>query len=99
MQPHYPLYLASVTPIHDLEIILDHLQIRSYFKDVYGCPPWTKDRCGVSIFFHTKTVLAQNAVLIGDSYGDQRTAKRNGHSFHSKTKRFAFSKIHNLKPV
>jgi phosphoglycolate phosphatase-like HAD superfamily hydrolase len=80
MQPHYPLYLASVTPIHDLEIILDHLKIRSYFKNVYGCPPWTKIDAVFDILSHENS-SAQNAVLIGDSYGDQRTARETGVHF------------------
>lgn len=80
MKPHYPLYLASVTPIHDLEIILDHLQIRSYFKNVYGCPPWTKIDAVYDILSKENS-SAQNAVLIGDSYGDQRTAFQTGVHF------------------
>lgn len=80
MQLKFPLYLASVTPIHDLEIILDHLQLRSYFKGVYGCPPWTKIDAVYDILAHENS-SAQNAVLIGDSYGDQRTARETGVHF------------------
>jgi phosphoglycolate phosphatase-like HAD superfamily hydrolase len=72
-----PLYLASVTPIEDLEIILEHLQIRSFFKDVYGCPPWNKPDAIRDILKKEKQTH-QTAVLIGDSYGDQRAASETG---------------------
>jgi phosphoglycolate phosphatase-like HAD superfamily hydrolase len=75
-----PLYLASVTPIEDLDIILDNLGIGSYFKAVYGCPPWTKPNAVRDILKRENT-NAESAVLIGDSYGDQRAAKETGVQF------------------
>ncbi|MES2330104.1 MAG: HAD hydrolase-like protein [Bacteroidota bacterium] len=76
----FPLYLASVTPINDLEVILDHLQIRAYFKNVYGCPPWTKPGAIMDIL-QKENMLPTNTVLIGDSYGDQRAAQETGIHF------------------
>ncbi len=75
-----PLYLASVTPIEDLEIILDSLRIRSYFKDVYGCPPWTKP-LAVKDILEKENISPGKTVLIGDSYGDQNAAIETGIHF------------------
>lgn len=75
-----PLYLASVTPAEDLDIILASLGIRSFFKDVYGCPPWTKPRAILDILDKEK-ISPSAAVLIGDSYGDQRAAAETGVHF------------------
>jgi phosphoglycolate phosphatase-like HAD superfamily hydrolase len=75
-----PLYLASVTPIEDLGLILNNLDIRSYFKAVYGCPPWTKSNALKDIL-KQENAAAGSVVLIGDSYGDQRAAKETGIQF------------------
>lgn len=80
MQGRFPLYLASVTPIEDLEIILDDLNIRSYFKNVYGCPPWNKAGA-IKDILQKENTAPQHAVLVGDSYGDQRAATENGIHF------------------
>lgn len=69
----FPTYLASVTPINDLEIILDILNIKSFFKGVYGCPPWTKPNAIRDILWR-ENCATENAVLIGDSNGDQKAA-------------------------
>jgi phosphoglycolate phosphatase-like HAD superfamily hydrolase len=88
-----PLYLASVTPIDDLDIILDNLGIRSYFKAVYGCPPWTKPNA-VRDILQRENAKAELAVLIGDSYGDQRAAKETGIQFIGRNSGLGFRKPH-----
>ena len=80
MHQKMPIYLVSVTPINDLEIILDQLQIRSFFKGVYGCPPWNKPKAIRDILLKEhKSPL--HTVLIGDTDGDQRAAKETGIHF------------------
>jgi phosphoglycolate phosphatase-like HAD superfamily hydrolase len=71
--PRLPLYLASVTPIEDLEIIVSNLDIRQYFKGIYGCPPWKKSDAVLDIL-RIEGTDAQNVILIGDSAGDQSAA-------------------------
>jgi phosphoglycolate phosphatase-like HAD superfamily hydrolase len=71
--PKIPLYLLSVTPIQDLTIIVEHLEIRSYFKRIYGCPPWNKTDA-IRDILQKENQSAENTVMIGDSYGDQRAA-------------------------
>lgn len=75
-----PLYLASVTPEEYLTVILENLDIRSFFRDVYGCPPWTKAGAIMAIL-EKENILPSAAVLIGDSYGDQRAARETGIQF------------------
>lgn len=75
-----PLYLASVTPADDLVLILDNLGLRGFFKDMYGCPPWTKPDAIRDILTKEKA-SSSTVVLIGDSYGDQRAAQETGVRF------------------
>lgn len=75
-----PLYLASVTPIEDLTVILDHLQIRSFFKNIYGYPPWNKPDA-IRDILKIENSDPANIVLIGDSFGDQRAASETGIRF------------------
>jgi HAD superfamily hydrolase (TIGR01549 family) len=77
---HLPLYLASITPITDLEIILQDLGLRHFFKDVYGCPPWTK-LDAIKEIIKRENVGVEHVLLIGDSAGDQRCAKKTGIHF------------------
>ena len=76
IQDQLPVYLASVTPIYDLEIILDSLRLKQYFKGVYGSPPWKKPDA-IKDILQKENISAQNTVLVGDSYGDQRAANEN----------------------
>ena len=75
-----PVYLASVTPFTDLEIIVTHLQIRSLFTDIYGCPPWNKPDA-IRDILKKENRLPLETILIGDSYGDQRAARETGIHF------------------
>ncbi len=78
--PQIPKYLASVTPIDDLLVILDNLKLTHYFKGIYGCPPWTKPNAIRDILLQERIDPAA-ALLIGDSAGDQRSAKETGIHF------------------
>lgn len=84
-----PKYLASVTPIDDLVIILENLGLTHYFKGVYGCPPWTKPNAIRDILSNEKIKPAE-ALLIGDSAGDQRSAKETGIHFLARNSGLAF---------
>jgi phosphoglycolate phosphatase-like HAD superfamily hydrolase len=75
-----PLYLLSVTPGVYLDMIVDNLQIRSYFQQVYGCPPWNKPDA-IRDILQKENRSAENTVMIGDSYGDQRAAAETGIHF------------------
>ncbi|MDA0328579.1 MAG: HAD hydrolase-like protein [Gemmatimonadetes bacterium] len=75
-----PLYLASVTPQADLDSILARRDLRRYFRDGYGCPPWTKPDA-VRDVLGREGVLPREAVLIGDSEGDRRAAAEVGVGF------------------
>jgi phosphoglycolate phosphatase-like HAD superfamily hydrolase len=77
---HFPLYLASVTPISDLQIIIQSLDLGQFFKDIYGCPPWTKSNA-IQEILNIEKVRPDQALLIGDSNGDQRSAKETGIHF------------------
>lgn len=75
-----PVYLASVTPFTDLEMIVTHLQIRSLFTDIYGCPPWNKPDA-IRDILKKENRYPSETVFIGDSYGDQRAARETGIHF------------------
>jgi phosphoglycolate phosphatase-like HAD superfamily hydrolase len=73
MAAHFPVYLASVTPEEELGIILDRRGLRHWFRGVYGCPPWTKPSA-IEDALSREGVAPEDALLIGDSAGDQRAA-------------------------
>lgn len=80
MTARLPVYLASVTPAEDLEVILDQRGLRRWFRDVYGCPPWTKADA-VRDVLRREECLPDDALLLGDSAGDQRAAAETGVEF------------------
>jgi len=84
-----PIYLASVTPADDLKKIISHLKLNSYFKKIYGCPPWNKPDAIRDIIAGEKCT-PDEVVLIGDSAGDQRAAFETGISFIARDSGLAF---------
>ncbi|RJQ25918.1 HAD family hydrolase [Candidatus Parcubacteria bacterium] len=78
--PRLPVYLASVTPAKDLAWILAQRGLAHWFREVYGCPPWTKP-AAIRDVLTREGVKPGNALLIGDSYGDQRAAQMTGIDF------------------
>jgi beta-phosphoglucomutase-like phosphatase (HAD superfamily) len=80
VMPRLPVYLASVTPQEDLEAILKQRGLRAGFRDVYGCPPWTKPGA-VRDVLRREACAPHEALLLGDSAGDQRAAAETGVEF------------------
>jgi len=93
-----PIYLASVTPEKDLEIILEYLKINDYFKKVYGCPPWIKSEA-IADIIRIEKVIPYEVLLIGDSYGDQRAAKDNNINFIGRDSGLIFEKPYPLTVI
>lgn len=75
-----PMYLASVTPADELERILRQRNLLHWFTDVYGCPPWTKPKAILDVLAREQ-VGHSEALLIGDSAGDQSAAQETGVDF------------------
>lgn len=75
-----PVYLASVTPAEELALILERRKLLHWFRDVYGCPPWTKPDAIRDILVR-EGIEPEEALLIGDSAGDQRAAQMTGVQF------------------
>ena len=69
-----PVYLASVTPAEELSMILAERGLTHWFRNVYGCPPWTKPSA-IRDVLSREAVKPGEALLIGDSAGDQRAAQ------------------------
>lgn len=83
-----PLFLASVTPQEELDLILIRRGLAQHFARVYGCPPWTK----VSAVAGILAGLGGPAgvVFVGDSAGDQRAAIATGVEFIARESGLAF---------
>lgn len=75
-----PIFLASVTPEPELKHILAERGLADWFTDVYGCPPWTKPNALRSVLAR-ESASPGEALLIGDSAGDQRAALETGVNF------------------
>ena len=86
-----PLYLISVTPIEDLEIILNNLSISNIFKKTYGCPPWNKISAINEILIFEK-IKPNEAIMIGDSIGDQIASKKTKINFIGRYSGLPFDK-------
>ena len=78
--PRLPVYLASVTPAEDLAVILQRRGLQAWFRDVYGCPPWTKSDA-VRDVLRREACTSDEALFVGDSAGDQRAAAETGVQF------------------
>lgn len=72
-----PVYLASVTPEKELMHILQQRELLKWFRHIYGCPPWTKSEA-IKDALSKEGLKPEQAILIGDSAGDQRAAKSTG---------------------
>jgi phosphoglycolate phosphatase-like HAD superfamily hydrolase len=68
-----PLYLTSVTPQGDLGAILERRNLRHFFVDIYGCPPWKKDDA-IRDVLRRERCEPSEVVLVGDSEGDRLAA-------------------------
>jgi len=89
LTPLLPVYLASVTPAEDLDVILTRRGLKHWFRDVYGCPPWTKPDAIRDLLAH-EGVNPDEALLIGDSAGDQRAAQITGVKFLARDSGLSF---------
>lgn len=78
-----PVYLASVTPEKELILILKQRELLHWFRGVYGCPPWTKTNA-INDILSKEGFKPEQALLIGDSAGDQRAAKACGIEFFAR---------------
>lgn len=74
-----PVFLASVTPQHELETILARRGLSAAFTRVYGCPPWTKPRALADIVSGLGS--PEHVLMVGDSAGDQRAARETAVEF------------------
>lgn len=77
-----PLYLASMTPQDELEMILRRRGFAASFTRVYGCPPWPKALAIADIL--TVIGSADGVVFVGDSAGDQRASRETGVEFFAR---------------
>jgi len=87
--PRVPVYLASVTPAHDLALILARRDLAKWFRNVYACPPWTKPDAIRDVIGREGAAPTQ-ALLIGDSAGDQRAARMTGVHFLARDSGLSF---------
>jgi phosphoglycolate phosphatase-like HAD superfamily hydrolase len=84
-----PVYLASVTPAEELAEILQHRELDRWFRGVYGCPPWIKSKAILDVL-DREQVIPEEAMLIGDSAGDQRAALDTGVRFLARDSGLSF---------
>lgn len=94
--PRLPVYLASVTPSEELTQTLASRDLGKWFKQVYGCPPWTKPDAVRDVLVR-EGVGPGDVLLIGDSAGDQRAARATGVQFLARDSGLAFDEPPPLK--
>lgn len=75
----YDFYIASATPLYELERIIEKKNISRYFKKIYGAPQKKIDI--VRTILSENALKSQDAVYIGDAMSDYEAAKSNGVAF------------------
>lgn len=68
-----PLYLASASPVEELEKILEARDLKKYFKNVYAIP-WVKMDV-IQDILKRENILPEEAVFIGDAFEDYEAAR------------------------
>lgn len=76
---HYPIFLASATPLDELKIILEALGILPMFAEVYGAP--TKKTRIFEEIAKNEDLRPDEILFIGDSYEDYVSAQQFGCMF------------------
>jgi len=74
-----PIYLASINPADELQKILQARQLEKYFKNVYTTPWLKKDV--LKEIMGREGVSGDQALFIGDTFEDFRSAQDAGVSF------------------
>ena len=87
-----PLYLSSVTPFDELKEILRIRGFASFFKKVFGDPPFNKKEA-IRIVLESEQLLPADVVFIGDSASDYRVATENGLEFIGRDSGLPFDDI------
>ena len=72
---HQQFYLVSATPKDELDQILDRLELRKCFVDVFGAPVRKQDAIGGVLL--SSALPSQDCLMIGDSMEDLKAANEN----------------------
>lgn len=75
----FRIYINSGTPHASLKTSVERLGIKHYFQDIYGSPP--KKEENLKTILDRENILGKEAVVIGDSEEDYRSASRHGTFF------------------
>lgn len=86
-----PIHLASITPIADLDWIVERRGLRPYFRAMHGFPPTTKAAAMTEILRHAGHP-ASAMVMIGDAPGDLASAREVGAGFLWRRSRIPFDR-------
>jgi phosphoglycolate phosphatase-like HAD superfamily hydrolase len=84
-----PVYVASMTPQHELDAVVASRGLNGMFAGVYGCPPWTKARA-IGQVLDLVRARPDEVLFVGDSAGDQRVARATGVDFMARNSGLAF---------
>lgn len=76
------LYIATQTPQHEIEHLLNQIDFIKYFKRVYGGLK-SKESC-INEIVKNEKVSRSLVAFVGDSYGDSNAAKNCGVDFYKK---------------
>lgn len=85
----YPLFVASATPIDELNIILQKRELQHYFKGFYGAPASKKTM--LEYITNDEKVIPDDILYIGDSREDYEVAKDVGCGFIGRKSQYDFN--------
>lgn len=87
-----PLYLASASPVEELERIIETRGIKKYFKKIYAIP-WVKTDI-IKDILKSQNISPEKAVFIGDAFEDYQAAKSTDIFFIGRYSNKSFSDAH-----
>lgn len=70
------LYMASITPSHELDEIINFRDVKKYFKKIYAYP-WTKTKV-IKDVIDTESISKDEVLFIGDAFEDYMAARETG---------------------
>ena len=87
-----PLYVSSATPHDELKEIAHSRGLTTFFKQIYGDPPYKKKEA-IRLVLEREQLPPDEVIFIGDSVSDYMAAKETGVEFIGRNSGLSFDAV------